>query len=228
MFCGAVTHWEHALPKAWGKAAGGTDIQETTEWCAPACTGCKLTSSSLALLLIAGVTVLQYRPCTRRANTMLYMAIAKVVLVDLLNALAPEDKQYFRQSREEKFGQTLEEVRPGMQGCSVNCWIIAIQVQRPQQPTQFSGSWRPGRENCSAPHRAGPHQVQAAEPEVAGRGGSKLRRHARAAFPSFRAAIMRVSPHQLQPHGQLCHLAPPLIHAHQGPTHASLFVICKA
>ena len=46
-----------------------------------------------------------------RADEALYMAVAKVVLLDMFNSLAPEDKQYFRTSREEKFGgQTLEEV----------------------------------------------------------------------------------------------------------------------
>ena len=127
-----------------GNAAGSTDIQETTEWCAQACTGSKLTSNSLAALLMQSSPSLEDRPCTRRAGSKLYMAIAKVVLVDLVNALAPEDKQYFRQSREEKFGQTLEEVRPGMHCCSVNVWIIAIQVQRLQHLTQCSGGWRPG------------------------------------------------------------------------------------
>ena len=40
----------------------------------------------------------------------MYLAIAKVVILDLYNALAEEDKPYFRESREKTFGKTLEEV----------------------------------------------------------------------------------------------------------------------
>ncbi len=40
----------------------------------------------------------------------MYMATAKVVIVDLHDSLTPQDKKYFRESREAMFGTTLEEV----------------------------------------------------------------------------------------------------------------------
>ena len=40
----------------------------------------------------------------------MYMAITVVILMDMYNHLAPQDKEYFRASREALFGQKLEEV----------------------------------------------------------------------------------------------------------------------
>ena len=45
-----------------------------------------------------------------RADNNMYMATAKVVIVDLHDSLTPQDKKYFRESREAMFGTTLEEV----------------------------------------------------------------------------------------------------------------------
>ena len=45
-----------------------------------------------------------------RADNALYLAVTRVILMDMYNHLAPQDKQYFRESREALFGQKLEEV----------------------------------------------------------------------------------------------------------------------
>ncbi|MGD0075045.1 MAG: glutathione S-transferase family protein [Candidatus Binataceae bacterium] len=43
------------------------------------------------------------------ADTVLHPAMARFLVVDILNHLAPQDRAYFRNSREERFGMTLEE-----------------------------------------------------------------------------------------------------------------------
>ncbi len=43
------------------------------------------------------------------ADTVLHPAMARCLVLDILNHLAPQDRTYFRKSREERFGMTLEE-----------------------------------------------------------------------------------------------------------------------
>lgn len=40
----------------------------------------------------------------------MFTAIAPVLMLDIWNHLTPEDKSYFRTTREEQFGSTLEDV----------------------------------------------------------------------------------------------------------------------
>ncbi|TCL96791.1 glutathione S-transferase [Rhizobium sp. PP-WC-2G-219] len=44
------------------------------------------------------------------SQTVLHPAIVRIILVDIHDRLAPEDRAYFRKSREAAFGKTLEEV----------------------------------------------------------------------------------------------------------------------
>lgn len=45
--------------------------------------------------------------------TGLYPAISRMIILDIHNQLAPEDATYFRQSREKRFGMSLEDVQRG-------------------------------------------------------------------------------------------------------------------
>ncbi|KAK9826572.1 hypothetical protein WJX74_003460 [Apatococcus lobatus] len=56
----------------------------------------------------AGASGIQF--ITTWADNNMYMAITVVILMDMYNHLAPQDKDYFRKSREALFGQKLEEV----------------------------------------------------------------------------------------------------------------------
>ncbi|QLF70015.1 glutathione S-transferase family protein [Peteryoungia desertarenae] len=44
------------------------------------------------------------------SNTVLHPAIARIALLDIHALLGPEDKAYFRESREKRFGKTMEDV----------------------------------------------------------------------------------------------------------------------
>lgn len=50
---------------------------------------------------------------TNWANTVLHANLIGFVLLDIHDHLQPEDKAYFRQVREKRFGKTLEEVQAG-------------------------------------------------------------------------------------------------------------------
>ncbi|MCC7348706.1 MAG: glutathione S-transferase family protein [Variibacter sp.] len=50
------------------------------------------------------------------ADTVLTGAIARLVLVDIYERIAEKDRPYFRQSREQRFGKTLEEVSANRDG----------------------------------------------------------------------------------------------------------------
>ena len=54
----------------------------------------------------------------------MFNAIAPVLMLDIYNHLTPEDKRYFRTTRQLKFGSTLEEVS------AVVCLIISIMNKR--------------------------------------------------------------------------------------------------
>jgi len=47
------------------------------------------------------------------ANNTLHFAIASMVIVDIHDLLNPKDQEYFRRSREKRFGKTLEQVQQG-------------------------------------------------------------------------------------------------------------------
>ena len=43
----------------------------------------------------------------------MHPAMARLILLDIHDVLAPQDQEYFRSSREARFGQTLEAVQAG-------------------------------------------------------------------------------------------------------------------
>lgn len=45
-----------------------------------------------------------------RADSAMNPAILPIIIMDVFNQLAPEDKDYFRASREQRFGKPLEQV----------------------------------------------------------------------------------------------------------------------
>jgi glutathione S-transferase len=46
-------------------------------------------------------------------NTVVHPGVAKLIMADLFAHVLPEDQGYFRKSREQRFGQTLEQVQSG-------------------------------------------------------------------------------------------------------------------
>jgi glutathione S-transferase len=46
-------------------------------------------------------------------NTVVHPGVAKLIMLDLFEHVLPEDQDYFRQAREKRFGQTLEQVQAG-------------------------------------------------------------------------------------------------------------------
>ncbi|QJQ95902.1 MULTISPECIES: glutathione S-transferase N-terminal domain-containing protein [Halomonadaceae] len=53
------------------------------------------------------------------AERSLAPAIMRTIVMDLLNAIAPEDRDYFRESREKRFGRSLEDLHSPSKGLSM-------------------------------------------------------------------------------------------------------------
>jgi glutathione S-transferase len=70
------------------------------------------------------------------ADTVLVGAIARVVLMDIYQHIHEKDRAYFRQSREQRFGKTLEEVAADRDGnvAALRQLLEPVRVTLAQQP----------------------------------------------------------------------------------------------
>jgi glutathione S-transferase len=73
------------------------------------------------------------------ADAVLLGGIARLIVRDLLDVIAPEDRDYFRSSREARFGMTLEEVQQGRENRVAEFRISLLPVRLVLGKQEFLG-----------------------------------------------------------------------------------------